>query len=58
LRGRTTSPPDGEIAFSANATLPPYRTLNYDIFTVKLEGGAPESVTRGNPADDLSPRHA
>lgn len=50
--------PDGkEIAFSANATEPPYATLNYDIFTVKLGGGAPENVTRTNPADDTRPRY-
>lgn len=50
--------PDGaELAFSANATEPPYATLNYDIFTVKLRGGAPESVTRANLADDLRPRY-
>jgi len=50
--------PDGtELAFSANATEPPYATLNYDVFTVKLRGGKTESVTRANLADDLRPRY-
>jgi dipeptidyl aminopeptidase/acylaminoacyl peptidase len=50
--------PDGaELAFSANATEPPYASLNYDVFTVKLPGGTPRSVTKANPADDSRPRY-
>ena len=50
--------PDGtELAFSANATEPPYATMNYDVFTVKLPGGAPASVTQANLADDSAPRY-
>jgi dipeptidyl aminopeptidase/acylaminoacyl peptidase len=59
LSGGYDIAPDGkEIAFSANATEPPYPTLNYDVFTVKVPGGTPESVTRANPADDIRPRYA
>lgn len=54
--------PDGkEIAFSANSTEPPYQTLNYDIYTVALDGkkpGEPKNVTRENPADDGNPRYS
>jgi dipeptidyl aminopeptidase/acylaminoacyl peptidase len=58
LAGSYDVAPDGkEIAFAANVTEPPFRTLNYDVFTVKLPNGAPENVTRGNPADDVSPRY-
>ena len=58
-RGYDIAPDASEIAFSANATQPPYATLNYDVFTVKLPGGTVEDRTRGNPADDhASPLHA
>jgi dipeptidyl aminopeptidase/acylaminoacyl peptidase len=51
--------PDGkEIVFAANATEPPYATLNYDLFTIKLPGGKAQNVTADNPADDRRPRYA
>jgi dipeptidyl aminopeptidase/acylaminoacyl peptidase len=51
--------PDGkEIAFSANATDPPYRELNYDVFVMSLPGGKPVNVTPQNAADDSRPRYA
>jgi dipeptidyl aminopeptidase/acylaminoacyl peptidase len=58
LAGGYDIAPDGkELAFSANATEPPYRTLNYDVFTVKVPGGSPQSATASNPADDVRPRY-
>ncbi len=54
--------PDGkEVAFSANSTEVPYQTLNYDIYTVALDGkkpGEPKNVTAQNPADDGNPRYS
>lgn len=51
--------PDGkEIAFSANATEPPYRDLNYDVFLVPSAGGEPLSITAHNPAADSRPRYS
>jgi dipeptidyl aminopeptidase/acylaminoacyl peptidase len=59
LAGGYDIAPDGkEIAFSANSTEPPYQSLNYDLFLVRLPGGAPENVTRANPADDTAPRYS
>ncbi|HJQ98539.1 MAG TPA: hypothetical protein VJ826_09500, partial [Candidatus Polarisedimenticolaceae bacterium] len=59
LAGSYDVAPDGkEIAFSANATEPPYRELNYDVYVVGLPGGKPVSVTSGNAADDTRPRYA
>ena len=49
--------PDGRtIVFSANATEPPHRTLNRDLFAVGTDGGPPRSLTADNPADDSGPR--
>jgi dipeptidyl aminopeptidase/acylaminoacyl peptidase len=56
LAGGYDIAPDGqEIVFSANATVPPYRTLNYDLFSSK-PGGKPQDITPNNPADDVRPR--
>jgi len=50
--------PDGaELVFSANATEPPYRTVQYDLFTVRVHGGKVRNVTAANLADDLRPRY-
>jgi dipeptidyl aminopeptidase/acylaminoacyl peptidase len=58
LAGGYDIAPDGnELAFAANATDPPFATLNYDIFTVAVRGGAPVDLTRANLADDLRPRY-
>jgi len=51
--------PDGEeIAFMANTTEPPYRTLNFDIFVMASEGGEARNISEGNPAFDSTPRYA
>jgi dipeptidyl aminopeptidase/acylaminoacyl peptidase len=53
--------PDGrEIAFSANATLPPYDLLRTGIFTVSLTDpfAMPVAVTPDNTADDRRPRYS
>jgi dipeptidyl aminopeptidase/acylaminoacyl peptidase len=54
--------PDGrEIVLSANSTEPPYHQLNYDLFTIALEGPealAPKNITSANPADDERPRYS
>ncbi|HET9234446.1 MAG TPA: S9 family peptidase, partial [Candidatus Eisenbacteria bacterium] len=52
--------PDGtEIAFSANASLPPHHPhVNWDVFTVSTKGGKVKNLTEGNPADDVRPRYS
>jgi dipeptidyl aminopeptidase/acylaminoacyl peptidase len=48
--------PDGStIAFAANASEPPYRTLNSDIFSVPTTGGEVKNLTAGNAAEDTDP---
>ncbi|HKC10435.1 MAG TPA: S9 family peptidase, partial [Vicinamibacteria bacterium] len=48
--------PDGStILFSANRTPEPYRTLDYDIFSVPSGGGEVKDLTPANPGDDLRP---
>jgi len=51
------SPDGNEIAFSANVTESPHRTLDFDVLVVPLAGGAPRRITTGNPADDVRPRY-
>jgi len=46
---------DGSVVFAANATEPPYRTTNTDLFLVPAAGGAPRNLTADNPAEDGSP---
>jgi dipeptidyl aminopeptidase/acylaminoacyl peptidase len=54
--GRFDVAPDGNaIVFAANATDPPYRKLNQDLFLVPAAGGAPRNLTEGNPAADGDP---
>ena len=43
------------IAFSANSTEPPYRTLNTDVFVVSTRGGEVRNLTAANLADDEDP---
>jgi dipeptidyl aminopeptidase/acylaminoacyl peptidase len=54
--------PDGrEIAFTANASEPPYPTLNPDVFLLALgadKPGTPKDITAANPAADGSPRYS
>jgi len=51
--------PDGtEIAFAANVTAPPFRTLNFDLHVMPAIGGEPRNVTADNPASDSSPRYS
>jgi dipeptidyl aminopeptidase/acylaminoacyl peptidase len=52
------SPEGAEIAFSANASEPPYRKLNFDLFVMSASGGEPENLTRDNPALDGGPRYS
>jgi dipeptidyl aminopeptidase/acylaminoacyl peptidase len=48
--------PDGTtIVFSANASPAPYRTLNYDLFSVPTAGGEVANLTADNPASDTGP---
>ncbi|HVR70829.1 MAG TPA: S9 family peptidase [Vicinamibacteria bacterium] len=49
------SPDGATIAFSANSTPPPFRTLNFDVFTVPTAGGEVRNLTAANPADDEDP---
>lgn len=56
--GWDLSPNGGEIAFAANATDPPYATLNYDVFVVGASGGQVVNLTADNPADDVRPRYS
>jgi len=50
--------PDGtEIAFSANATEAPHRTLDYDVWVIAAAGGTPRRITAGHLADDVRPRY-
>ncbi len=51
------SPDGAEIAFAANSTEPPYRRLNYDIYTMPSGGGAARNLTAGNPAFDTDPMY-
>lgn len=54
--GRFDVSPDGKwIAFSANVTAEPYRTLNQDVFLVSTSGGEPKDLTADNPASDADP---
>ncbi|HZL85623.1 MAG TPA: S9 family peptidase [Candidatus Krumholzibacteria bacterium] len=50
--------PDGsEIAFSANVTEAPHRTLDVDVLVVSTSGGEARRLTADNPADDVRPRY-
>ncbi|ANM30787.1 hypothetical protein ABI59_16190 [Acidobacteria bacterium Mor1] len=53
------SPDGSELAFTANNTEPPYRKLNFDIWTLDLRGkdAKPVNITADNPAGDGSPRY-
>jgi dipeptidyl aminopeptidase/acylaminoacyl peptidase len=56
--------PDGrELVFSANVTEPPYRSLNFDLLALPLDGegrpaGPLRNLTAGHEPDDLAPRYA
>ena len=54
------APEGDEIAYSANSTEPPYRTLNFDVFVQKLHPAdtEPRNVSAANPAADLAPRYS
>jgi dipeptidyl aminopeptidase/acylaminoacyl peptidase len=51
--------PDGlEIAYSANATDPPYRTLRYDVYVQPVgRPGEARDLTAGHPGWDTRPRY-
>ena len=46
---------DGSVVFAANATEPPWKSTNTDLFFVPAGGGAPRNLTADNPAEDGSP---
>ena len=51
--------PDGkEIAFAANKTEPPYRTVDFDVWLMPAKGGEAKNITSDNPAADTSPRYS
>jgi dipeptidyl aminopeptidase/acylaminoacyl peptidase len=52
------SPDGSEIVFSANASEPPHKLLQWKIFTVPTGGGEVKCLTPDNPADDLQPRYS
>src|SRR6185437_13041821 len=55
------APGGEEVAFSANATLPPYQQLRAGIFLVPTSAAAarePVCITPENPADDMRPRYS
>ncbi len=52
------SPDGAEIAYSANATAPPYRTLNYDVFVLDRAGGTTTNLTPASPGADVRPIYA
>lgn len=48
--------PDGRsIAFSANVTDPPYRSLNFDVLLLDIATGMVDDLTSQNPAADRGP---
>ncbi len=49
------SPDGATIVFSAQASPEPYRTLNYDLFSVPTAGGDVKNLTADNPASDTGP---
>ncbi len=53
------SPDGAEVAYSVNATEPPYRTLNFDVF-VQAAGQTAEArnLSADNPAFDSNPRYS
>jgi dipeptidyl aminopeptidase/acylaminoacyl peptidase len=54
--GRFDIAPDGSaVVFEANATVPPYREVQSDLFLVPAGGGAVRNLTESNPADDGGP---
>jgi dipeptidyl aminopeptidase/acylaminoacyl peptidase len=52
------SPDGAEIAFSANASLPPHQVLRWALYTVPAAGGETVCLTPDHPADDVRPRYS
>jgi dipeptidyl aminopeptidase/acylaminoacyl peptidase len=52
------SPDGGEIAFSANATDPPHRTLNYDVYVLDRATGGIRNLTADSPGADVRPAYS
>ncbi len=49
------SPDGATVVFSALASPEPYRSLNYDLFSVPTAGGDVKTLTADNPASDTGP---
>ena len=49
------SPDGATLAFAANVTERPYRTLNFDVHLLDIASGAIDNITSSNPASDGSP---
>lgn len=43
------------LVYSANATEPPFREMNFDLFLQGTDGGPARNLTADNPADDVEP---
>lgn len=56
--GWDISPDGSEVAYVANSTEPPWRTLNYDIYIRDLASGATRCVTTGHEAADGDPKYS
>ena len=52
------SPEGTEVAFTANGTEAPYRTMQDDVFVVPVDGGPARCLTGGSPGDDGSARYS
>jgi dipeptidyl aminopeptidase/acylaminoacyl peptidase len=52
------SPDGSEIVYAADSVGPPYRSLNYDIYTIPAGGGEPRNRTSDNPAFDTEPSYS
>ena len=52
------SPDGGEIAYAANSTEPPWKSLNYDIYLLDLASGETRNLTSGHAPADGSPKYS
>ncbi len=52
------APDGGEVAFSANTTVPPWQKLDFDVHLLRVENGEIRRLTEGNPAWDGDPYYS